>query len=135
MLTATQVDNTGASIWSNIEVYTGIVCASLPAIKPIVASVFPRLLSSTRGGNSTATFSGFKNNNTFKGTPNQLADLEMQPKTVTKVEANEGRGQNMKRNSGGGELGKDIIVTMSMRQDVENRSIRSDTDSQKDLII
>lgn len=41
----------------------------------------------------------------------------------------------MRRNSSGSDLCKDIIVTMSMRQDVENRSIRSDADSGKDLII
>jgi hypothetical protein len=124
MLTESQVDNTDASIWSNIEVYTGIICASLPAIKPIVAKVYPRLLSSTRSGKATATFGDhvFENNDTFKSSPNRLADVEMGPKTVTKVEANEVRGHNMRKNSSGSDLCKDILVTMSMRQDVESRS-------------
>lgn len=31
---------------SSIEVYTGIICASLPAIKPALVKVFPKLLPS-----------------------------------------------------------------------------------------
>lgn len=139
MLTFILDDNMGASMWSNIEVYTGIICASLPVVKPIVAKVFPRLLSSTRSGTVKSTFNntfnenGFGNNN---ARPIRLADVESGHKTVTRVEANERADYNSRRDNSSANLGKDIFITTSMTQDVESKfESRSQLGSEKDLII
>jgi Fungal rhodopsin domain len=132
-------DNVGASMWSNIEVYTGIICASLPAIKPIVAKLFPNLLSSTRSGTVKSTFHTFNDNgfgNNSGARPIRLADVELGQKTVTKVEANERGGYNLRESNSSGNLDKDIFITTSMRQDVESKfESRSQLGSEKDLII
>lgn len=41
-------DNVDAATWSAAELNVGIMCASIPAIRPVINLVFPRLLSSTR---------------------------------------------------------------------------------------
>jgi hypothetical protein len=130
-------DNVGASIWSNIEVFTGIMCASLPAVKPVVGKLFPRLLSSTRSGSGRATFpdTGFGNNTSVR--PIRLDDVDTGRKTVTRVEVNETGDYNLRESSSSGNLGKDkdIYVTTSMRQDVEsNAESRSQVGSENDLI-
>jgi len=131
----TSDDNVGASIWSNIEVYTGIICASLPAIKPIVSKFFPNLLASTRSGTRSKTHDNmFGINSSAKAI--RLADVEFGGKTVTRVEANERGDPNLRESSSSGDLGRDIIITTSMRQDVESKSeSRSQLGSEKDLII
>ncbi|KAK5218125.1 hypothetical protein LTR47_011777 [Exophiala xenobiotica] len=39
-------DNVAAAYWSSIELNTGIICASLPTIRPIIAKIFPTWLGS-----------------------------------------------------------------------------------------
>ncbi|KAI1628765.1 50S ribosomal protein L36e [Exophiala viscosa] len=41
-------DNVDAVTWSAAELNVGIMCASIPAIRPVIGLIFPRLLSSTR---------------------------------------------------------------------------------------
>jgi len=41
-------DNVDAATWSAAELNVGIMCASIPAIRPVISLIFPRLLSSTR---------------------------------------------------------------------------------------
>ena len=36
-------DNVGAATWSTVEVNVSIICACLPALKPLIRWVFPRL--------------------------------------------------------------------------------------------
>lgn len=40
-------DNTAAAVWSHIELACGILAASLPTLKPLLAQVFPRFFKST----------------------------------------------------------------------------------------
>jgi hypothetical protein len=50
-------DNVEAATWSAAELNVGIMCACVPALRPVIGLVFPRLLaSSRRGGNSNATY-------------------------------------------------------------------------------
>lgn len=35
-------------IWSIVEVYSAIICASLISIRPLIAKIFPRLFPTTR---------------------------------------------------------------------------------------
>ncbi|KAL1959711.1 hypothetical protein VTO42DRAFT_1297 [Malbranchea cinnamomea] len=44
-------DNVGAAMWSMIELNTGIMCACLPILKPLITRFFPKALGST--GRST----------------------------------------------------------------------------------
>lgn len=41
-------DNVGAATWSAVELNVGIVCACIPAMRPLINLVLPRLLSTTR---------------------------------------------------------------------------------------
>ncbi|KAJ6022078.1 hypothetical protein N7540_007582, partial [Penicillium herquei] len=42
-------DNVGAASWSAIECNTGIICACLPTLKPLISKLVPGLLSSLNG--------------------------------------------------------------------------------------
>ncbi|KAF8855779.1 hypothetical protein BDZ45DRAFT_746064 [Acephala macrosclerotiorum] len=128
--------NTEAAIWSSIEINTGIVCASLPTIKPVISWIFPRLLSSNRSTQPTYISNGSRLQNRFGQTPIELVGFGTTPKTISRVEVSdnlvniskdgslEGRGL-VDNNS------KAILITTSTTQDVE---IKSETGSEKDLV-
>ena len=40
-------DNVSAATWSSVELNVGIMCACVPAMKPVISTFFPRLLSTT----------------------------------------------------------------------------------------
>lgn len=42
-------DNVGAASWSAIECNTGIICACLPTLKPLMSKIMPGLLSTLSG--------------------------------------------------------------------------------------
>ncbi|KIX03446.1 uncharacterized protein Z518_06998 [Rhinocladiella mackenziei CBS 650.93] len=44
-------DNVGAATWSAAELNVGIMCACIPAMRPIISLIFPRFLSSTQRDN------------------------------------------------------------------------------------
>ncbi|RAL06990.1 uncharacterized protein BO97DRAFT_269482 [Aspergillus homomorphus CBS 101889] len=43
-------DNVGAASWSAIECNTGIICACLPTLRPLISRILPHLLSTLSGG-------------------------------------------------------------------------------------
>ncbi|KAH8894656.1 hypothetical protein GQ53DRAFT_744746 [Thozetella sp. PMI_491] len=43
----TTFDGVEIAIWSNIEINIAIICASVPALKPLVTKIFPKLLGSS----------------------------------------------------------------------------------------
>ena len=43
-------DNTGAAVWSYIELSIGVLAASLPTLKPLLALILPRVFKSTLSG-------------------------------------------------------------------------------------
>ncbi|KAL1981889.1 hypothetical protein VTN96DRAFT_2018 [Rasamsonia emersonii] len=45
-------DNVGAATWSSIECNTGIICACLPTLRPLISRILPRFLSSLSGSRS-----------------------------------------------------------------------------------
>ncbi|KAI2641734.1 hypothetical protein GGS26DRAFT_15108 [Hypomontagnella submonticulosa] len=60
-LGATTDPSTGGltlGIWSGVENNLAIICACLPTLRPILAQLFPKLLSTTRGGRSTPSWVG-----------------------------------------------------------------------------
>jgi hypothetical protein len=46
-------DNVGAASWSAIECNTGIICACLPTLKPLIARLFPGMISTFNGSRPT----------------------------------------------------------------------------------
>jgi len=51
-------DNVGAASWSCIEANVGILCSCLPALKPLVNKLFPRLLGSSLSKSTGTSDSG-----------------------------------------------------------------------------
>jgi hypothetical protein len=69
--------------------------------------------------------------------PIRLHDVDASGKTVTRVQAKERRESDydLRESSSSGNLGKDIFVITSMRQDVgSNAESRSQVGSENDLI-
>ena len=50
-------DNVGAATWSSCELNVGIACSCVPAFRPLISLIFPRLLSSTRRDHTSDPFS------------------------------------------------------------------------------
>ncbi|KAJ5199292.1 hypothetical protein N7472_004496 [Penicillium cf. griseofulvum] len=46
-------DNVGAASWSAIECNTGIICACLPTLKPLIARIFPGMISTFNASRTT----------------------------------------------------------------------------------
>ncbi|CAI7576473.1 unnamed protein product [Penicillium bialowiezense] len=46
-------DNVGAASWSAIECNTGIICACLPTLKPLIARIFPGMVTTFSGSGPT----------------------------------------------------------------------------------
>ncbi|KAI2793853.1 hypothetical protein POX_a00440 [Penicillium oxalicum] len=51
-------DNVGAASWSAIECNTGIICACLPTLKPLLSKILPGLVSTFAGSKPTRTSIG-----------------------------------------------------------------------------
>lgn len=51
-------DNTGAALWSYLELTVAIVAACLPTLRPFVTRFFPKLMSSGNSGNNSAPPTG-----------------------------------------------------------------------------
>lgn len=131
-------DNTDAAIWSIIEVDTGIICASLPTIKPVISKLFPRLLSSNQSTQATQPYPPSDFHSSHQRTePStrgaiKLHDVEsLTHNTVTKIEASERCVENVTTVRTTDENGTEIFVTTSVAMDVESKS---ETGSDKDLI-
>ncbi|CEJ60339.1 hypothetical protein PMG11_08916 [Penicillium brasilianum] len=54
-------DNVGAASWSAIECNTGIICACLPTLKPLLSRIIPGLLSTFHGSKPTQNTTGISN--------------------------------------------------------------------------
>lgn len=65
----TALDGVNAGIWSGIEINVALACASLPAIKPLIAKAVPHFLSSSRGERTT------RRNNASGGYDHALSEL------------------------------------------------------------
>ncbi|CAI7627029.1 unnamed protein product [Penicillium glandicola] len=46
-------DNVGAASWSAVECNTGIICACLPTLKPLIARIFPGMISTFNASRPT----------------------------------------------------------------------------------
>ncbi|KAJ6139958.1 hypothetical protein N7471_006444, partial [Penicillium samsonianum] len=62
-------DTFGISIWSGIEIAVAIIAASIPATKPIVNNLFPRLFPSSAGISQSANHRGYPSGSRSESTP------------------------------------------------------------------
>lgn len=120
--------SSATAYWSAIEMNLAIVCASLPALKPLLVRVFPGF-SSRYGsqGYGTAT-SGRQRSQTLaaRGARNTVdEDLELGRSINTTVYPSE---------SADSVHGKNIYVSRQFEQRFEENGLSSDSDSQKDLV-
>jgi hypothetical protein len=115
--------------WSAIEANLGIVCASLPALKPLVVKIIPAFSTGSRSreyGTRQSAHMGQSYELGSKATRgNEDDDRES---TTTPVSAN-AFSLKMKNE----ELGKSIYVTQQVEQHFEDGNT-SDSESQKDLV-
>ncbi|KAH7073599.1 hypothetical protein BKA63DRAFT_37167 [Paraphoma chrysanthemicola] len=117
--------------WSSIELNLGIVCASLPALKPLIVKIIPKFSSrnSSRGyGNPLSGVMG--NNHYGLGSKATRAadddDMELATKSTNTNAYSSKSGQDS--------LGKSIYVTQHFEQHFEENGQSSDSESQKDLV-
>ncbi|KAI8943832.1 hypothetical protein NX059_001805 [Plenodomus lindquistii] len=118
--------------WSAIEMNMAIVCASLPALKPLFKKVIPGFSSRQRsrnyGTNSGRRPSTFR---TFGGTKHsrQTVDEEVELDSGSAV-----RCQAYPSGSNSSGYGKNIYITRQFEQHFERDCQNSDSESQKDLV-
>ena len=134
-------DNTNAAIWSIIELDMGIICASLPTIKPVISRLFPRLLSSNGSREATQPLhtnptSGFNSSNVYSdpfGSGGiRLDDIESLPhQAIAMIEASESWLEPVARPRIMAENRKEIFVRTSVVLDIESKS---ETRGERDLI-
>lgn len=113
---------TASAYWSAVEVNIGIVCASTPALKPLVARVIPQFVSSLGSKNSQSRGTGTSDptsNGSFielKGKSSNATmedddDLERGERPITALppRAARGKGRNL-----------DIKITREVEQYSKN---------------
>jgi hypothetical protein len=127
------------AIYSVVEINVGIVCASLPTIKPILTKLFPKLLGSSRSNNSAPrihpTIKLAPIDTTTKTAGGGMSALgEMRTTTTMINTVQEGQRQAKQMNAlviaDGEAANKKIFMMTTLEQDVE----RGDTSSQRSLI-
>lgn len=117
--------------WSSIEMNLAIVCASLPALKPLIVKVIPGF--STRHSNrgyGSGGLSGRYNKNSGLGSKATRTtddeDLELAGKSLSSTAYPATSGDSVR--------GKNIYVTHNFEQHFEENGQASDSESQKDLV-
>lgn len=71
-------DYTSTSVWSNVEVYVGIICACFPHIRTLLTHFSPRVFGTTKGGKSTVSgaYGSSKGRSQFSQRPVNRDDAE-----------------------------------------------------------
>jgi hypothetical protein len=113
--------------WSNIEMNLGIVCASLPALKPLVVKIIPRFAThqSSRGYETGITSHRDRDHGFESRVTNGTHDDSVELATRTmKANAYASRCDQ-------DDIGKKIYVVQQVEQRYETHS---DNESQKDLV-
>ena len=67
-------DNVGAASWSAIECNTGIICACLPSLRPLVTRMFPHLIPSGHSDPNGYGGNNSRSNNTLERSTGGRAD-------------------------------------------------------------
>jgi hypothetical protein len=116
--------------WSAIEINLGIVCASLPALKPLIVKIIPGFSTrhSSRGyGTANSARMGKSYGLGSKATRGTQDDvMELATKRINSNAYSSKAAQQ--------DLGKSIYVTQHVEQHYEDTGHASDCESQKDLV-
>lgn len=72
-------DTFGISIWSGIELAVAIIAASIPATKPIVNKLFPRLFPSSAGVSQSPSLRVYPSGSRIESTPRRYQPSDMIP--------------------------------------------------------
>jgi hypothetical protein len=116
--------------WSAIEANLGIVCASLPALKPLIVRIIPAFSTRSRSreyGERQSAHMGANYELASKATRgNEDDDRGSTATPVLNVEAYSSKTEHQ-------EFGKSIYVTQQVEQHSEDGQ-SSDSESQKDLV-
>jgi len=115
--------------WSAIEINLGIVCASLPALKPLIVKIIPGFSTNHSGRGYGTALSGNMSRNhglTSKAMRTRDEDVELATKSINANAYSSKTDQDV--------LGKSIYVTQHFEQHFEENSQSSDSESQKDLV-
>ena len=122
--------SSATAYWSSIEMNLAIVCASLPALKPLLVRIIPGFSShhGSRGYGSTALSGRHKSHGLgSKGTRNTVDDdLELANKSLSSKAYPSTSNESV--------YGKNIYVSHNFEQHVEENGQISDSESQKDLV-
>lgn len=70
-------DNVGAATWSSIECNTGIICACLPTLRPLISRILPRFLSTLSSGSRRLDY-----DETNRTTPTYRNDTQQPSSTM-----------------------------------------------------
>lgn len=112
--------------WSAIEMNLAIVCASLPALKPLIVKIVPAF--SSRAGSKRYGY-GTSGSSKNMGTGNGVRITTRN--TVDEEIEMDGTSRKSKDDEA---YGKNIYVSRQFEQHFENGSRMSDSESQKDLV-
>ncbi|KAF2826496.1 hypothetical protein CC86DRAFT_351203 [Ophiobolus disseminans] len=116
--------------WSAIEINLGIVCASLPALKPLVVKIIPGFSTrhSSRGYGTALSGNMSRNHGLASKAVRDThdADMELGKKSINANAYSSKTDQDT--------LGKSIYVTQHFEQHFEENGQGSDSESQKDLV-
>lgn len=114
--------------WSAIEVNLGIVCASLPALKPLIIKIIPGFSSRHSSPGYGTALSGQLSRNMGLGSKAERNTYHEDVELATQSRAFATRVEDQES------LGKRIYVTQHFEQHYEENGQSSDSESQKDLV-
>lgn len=115
--------------WSSIEMNLAIVCASLPALKPLIVKLIPGFATSYGSRNYGTGNSGRQRSQAYsksKSAQNTVED-EVELSASVNATAYPSRSQSSVH-------GKDIYISRQFEHQYEENERHSDSESQKDLV-
>lgn len=118
--------------WSAIEANLAIVCASLPALKPLIVRIVPVFgtRNSSRERGSTAASA---NNHRLRKLGSRVTWKAGEDKEKLTTESSASHAQSFISRPSESEQGRNIYVTKHFEQHVENNRELRDSDSQQEV--
>ncbi|KAF1918151.1 hypothetical protein BDU57DRAFT_514751 [Ampelomyces quisqualis] len=116
-----------AAYWSAIELNLGIVCASLPALRPLVVKLIPGFSTRNSSKSYGAGISAHKSRGYGPGSKATRSTTDGE--VNVKMESINGNAYSSRANQD-----KKIYVTQRIEQHCERNGQSSDSESQKDLV-
>ncbi|EMD87320.1 hypothetical protein COCC4DRAFT_80154 [Bipolaris maydis ATCC 48331] len=118
--------------WSSIEMNLAIVCASLPALKPLMVKILPGF--STRGGSNNSYGPGTDGLDKSKSMIHGVRSTARRAGVDDIELGSSSHAVRPDKSSDDNILGKNIYVSRHFEQHYDDSSRISDSESQKDLV-